>query len=100
MAKYKSILTKPIVDAVMWDGNTISETTEWTSKGINKIPMPEPGAIMRFNLPTGNIIHVGTSNGVKIANPGDYIVRHHDGEVLPWPKDAFEAIYTLTPNQP
>lgn len=90
--KYQSILTKPLVEAVVWNGNTISEVTPWIREGLQKF-MPKPGALMRLNYPTGNVIHIGTKNGVMIANPGNYIVRHHDGEIVPWIKQCFEQIY-------
>lgn len=90
---------KPVViEAIQWDGNRISEVTDWMSEAINK-PFNEPGAVMRLNnQPTGHEVHIRTLEGVMIASPGDFIIKGIKGEIYPCKPDIFNATYDQVEN--
>jgi len=80
---------KPIViEAVLWDGSTVSEVTEWISKSI-ETPSGEAG----YSVRVGNEIHITTLEGLMIASAGDYIIRGIKGEIYPCKPDIFELTY-------
>lgn len=81
MAKYRK---KPVeVEAVKWDGNRISEVTDWVSKGL------EDNSIFRM----GDKVLIKTLEGDMQASPGDYIIRGINGELYPCKPDIFEKTY-------
>ncbi len=86
MALYRK---KPVeIEAVLWDGEVISETPGWLSDALAKVA-GEPGAIMRI----GNSVDIFTLEGVMTARPGDYIIRGVKGELYPCKPDIFAATY-------
>lgn len=79
--KYKK---KPVViDAVKWDGNKVSEVTDWISEALDKC------VIIRY----GNEVHIRTLEGVMKASPGDYIIKGVNGELYPCKPEIFEKTY-------
>ena len=86
MAKYRK---KPIViEAVRWDGNKISEVTEWTKEALAKSPS-QIGSFFRM----GHSVSIHTLEGTMMASPGDYIIRGVNGELYPCKPDIFEKSY-------
>lgn len=91
MAKY---MKKPVViDAVKWNGNEVSEVTEWVNEAINIFDHKSPGWMMRINQDGAGFIHIGTLEGTMIASPGDYIIRGIKGEIYPCKPEIFELSY-------
>lgn len=81
MAKYKK---KPVeIEAVLWDGNKVSEMTPWISESL------ENGAIIRY----GDKVLIFTLEGKLYASPGDYIIKGVKGELYPCKPDIFNETY-------
>lgn len=81
--KYKN---KPVViEAVKWNGDKISEVTDWISKALDK------GVIMRF----GNEVKIHTLEGIMTASSGDYIIKGINGEIYPCKPDIFDKTYDI-----
>lgn len=81
MAKYRK---KPVeIEAVLWDGNKVSEVTPWISEAL------ENGVIIRY----GDKVLIFTLEGKLYANPGDYIIKGVKGELYPCKPDIFNATY-------
>lgn len=81
MAKYRK---KPVeIEAVLWDGNKVSETTPWISEAFRN------DIIMRY----GDKVVIRTLEGQLFANPGDYIIRRIKGEIYPCKPDIFNETY-------
>lgn len=79
--KYKK---KPIIiEAVKWDGNRVSEVTDWISEALDKM------VIIRY----GNEVRVKTLEGVMKVSPGDYIIKGVNGELYPCKPEIFEKTY-------
>lgn len=75
---------KPVqVEAVQWNGNTLSEVTEWTTEAIESMTL--------FRV--GNEIQVKTLEGVMTASPNDFLIRGINGEIYPCKPDIFEKTY-------
>ena len=86
MARFRK---KPIViEAVLWNGVTISETPDWIKEALNKEPGTE-GNIFRM----GNKVEIQTKEGPLTASPGDYIIRGIEGELYPCKPDIFLKTY-------
>ena len=81
--KYKK--KQVIIEAVKWNGNIISEVTDWISKALDE------GVIIRF----GNEVKIHTLEGIMTANPGDYIIKGIKGEIYPCKPDIFEETYFI-----
>lgn len=81
---------KPIeIEAVQWNGMTVSETPDWI---VNALFIGNnPGGIFRL----GEDVHIHTSEGVMIASPNDWIIRGVKGELYPCKPDIFEATYEV-----
>lgn len=82
----KSMLYKKkpvVIEAVKWDGDKISEVTDWISKALDE------GVIMRF----GNEVKIHTLEGVMTASPGDYIIKGVNGEFYPCKPDISDKTY-------
>lgn len=87
---------KPVViDAVQWDGNKLSEVTEWTSEALNK-HMKNEGAMIRY----GHEVHINTMEGIMIASPGDFIIQGVKGEIYPCKPDIFALTYVPAYHEP
>jgi hypothetical protein len=90
MAQFRK---KPVViEAIQWDGNRIvGDLPEWLREALNHPDTPDKlnGAVMRI----GNTVHIGTLEGVVVAQPGDWILRGIKGELYPCKPDIFEATY-------
>ena len=81
MAKYRK---KPVeIEAVLWDGNKVSETTPWISEAFRN------DIIMRY----GDKVVIRTLEGQLFANPGDYIIKGIKGEIYPCKPDIFNETY-------
>lgn len=81
--KYKK---KPVViEAVKWNGDKISEVTDWISKALDR------GVIMRF----GNEVKIHTLEGIMTASSGDYIIKGINGEIYPCKPDIFDKTYDI-----
>lgn len=81
--KYKK---KPVViEAVKWNGDKISEVTDWISKAL------DAGVIMRL----GNEVKIHTLEGIMTASSGDYIIKGVNGEIYPCKPDIFEKTYDI-----
>lgn len=81
MAKYRK---KPVeIEAVLWDGNKVSETTPWISEALKN------DTIMRY----GDKVVIRTLEGQLFANPGDYIIKGVKGELYPCKPDIFNETY-------
>lgn len=81
--KYKK---KPVViEAIKWNGDKISEVTDWISKALDK------GVIMRF----GNEVKILTLEGIMTASSGDYIIKGINGEIYPCKPDIFDKTYDI-----
>jgi len=78
MARYRK---KPVViDAIQWTGRN------W--KTINTF------ITVKCELfEAGNIIEIGTLEGVMSASPGDFIIKGVNGEFCPCKPDIFAATY-------
>lgn len=77
-------IKKPVeIEAVKWNGNRVSEVTEWISKALDE------NVIIRY----GNEVHINTLEGVMKASPGDYIIKGVNGELYPCKPDIFEKTY-------
>lgn len=75
-------IKKPVViEAVIWDGNKVSEVREAFEKSV----------IIRY----GNEVHVTTLEGVMKASPGDYIIEGVNGELYPCKPEIFEKTYKI-----
>lgn len=75
---------KPVViEAVHWDGNKISEVTDWIEKGL------ENNTIVRIS----DDVIITTLEGQMKASPGDYIIKGVNGEFYPCKPDIFEKTY-------
>jgi hypothetical protein len=84
---------KPVeIEAVLWDGNRVSEATEWISEAVNT-EWGKPNGIIRINDPAGNKIIINTLEGEMTAMPGDYIIKGVKGELYPCKPDIFEMTY-------
>ena len=81
------------IEAVLWDGNHISEVTPWISEALRIYDMYTPGALMRV----GDMIYISTLEGVMKASPGDYIIRGLKGELYPCKPNIFNLSYDPTP---
>lgn len=81
MAKYKK---KPVeIEAVLWDGNKVSEVTPWINEAFKN------DTIMRY----GDKVVINTLEGQLSANPGDYIIKGIKGEIYPCKPDIFNKTY-------
>ena len=74
------------VEAVFWNGNTISEVTDWIKSAIDL--MTDCGGIFRL----GDEVHVFTKNGLLKCYAGDYLVKDDNG-IYPCRIDIFDANY-------
>jgi hypothetical protein len=78
---------KPIqIEAVQWDGHTLSEVTQWTTEAIESMVL--------FRV--GNEIQVKTLEGVMTASPNDFLIRGVNGEIYPCKPDIFEKSYNAS----
>lgn len=92
MARYRKLPVE--IEAVLWDGNKVSEVTPWTYVAINRSPIyGEPGWMARV----GNDIHIGVEGGIQIARPGDYIVLDAQGVLSACKPDIFLQTYEVIP---
>ena len=81
MAKYRK---KPVeIEAVLWDGDKVSETTPWICEALRN------DTIMRY----GDKVVIRTLEGQLFANPGDYIIKGVKGELYPCKPDIFNETY-------
>ena len=81
MAKYRK---KPIeIEAVLWDGNKVSEITPWIKEALIN------DTIMRYSYK----VVIRTLEGQLFANPGDYIIKGVKGELYPCKPDIFNETY-------
>lgn len=86
MAQYRK---KPVViEAVQWNGSTISETPDWLREALYMTP-PTVGGIFRLD----DKIQIFTLEGTMTASPGDWIIRGINGELYPCKPDIFAATY-------
>lgn len=80
----KNYRKKPVViEAVQWDGNKVSELTDWISQAL------EDNTLFRM----GNDVIISTLEGKMTASPGDYIIKGVNGELYPCKPDIFEKTY-------
>lgn len=88
MARFRKLPVE--IEAVLWDGDNISEVLPWLNEALNKSPKPGGvGWAMRF----GDEVHLGTLEGRMVASPGDYIIRGVKGELYPCKPDIFAQTY-------
>lgn len=81
MAKY---IKKPVeIEAVLWDGNKVSEITPWISEALKN------DTIISHN----DKIVIRTLEGQLFASPGDYIIKGIKGELYPCKPDIFNETY-------
>ena len=81
MAKYRK---KPVeIEAVLWDGDKVSEITPWISEVLRN------DTIMRY----GDKVVIRTLEGQFFANPGDYIIKGIKGEIYPCIPYIFNETY-------
>ena len=70
------------MDKVLWNGNNLPRVPDWISEALNKYDYNTPGYLFRMNnQPTGSVIKIGTLQGEKTCNPGDYLVQLEDGSL-------------------
>ena len=75
---------KPVViDAVLWDGDNVSEVADWIREALHN------DVIMRY----GDKVIIKTLEGNMIANAGDYIIKGVNGELYPCKPDIFQKTY-------
>ena len=86
MAKFRK---KPaVIEAVLWDGEKVSECPPWISEAIDKAP-GTVGGIFRHDI----WVEIFTLEGTTTASPGDWIIRGVKGELYPCKPDIFAATY-------
>lgn len=90
MGRYQKKPT--VVEAVLWDGDKISETTDWITDAL-AMPPGGAGSIVRL----GDDIHIHTLTGKRVAKPGTWIVRQPNGEMHVVPAMTFAQDYEVAP---
>lgn len=87
MARYRNTLTD--IEAFKWTGGPDqTEDPMWIIRAI------ECGMVWFENTGTENVhMAIETLDGVKIANPGDYVIQDIQGEIFPCRPDIFEKKY-------
>lgn len=116
MAKYRKKIV--YIDAVRWRGHDrLGVTVEPADNSVHlsagnmhlvrweKLPdwLPKPVHLLNLDqsVPQGEIrrsgdyLYIGTSQGVEVAAPGDWIVRDQYGEIYPCKSAAFARFYEL-----
>ena len=84
MARYKA---KPCeIESIQFDGNNIQEIENFAKRKY-------VGA--GFKGSTCYEIEIETSNGIKFANVGSYIIKEPSGEFYIYQKDVFEKKYEI-----
>jgi hypothetical protein len=75
---------KPVViEAVKWNGETLTETPEWIMLAVKE------GRIYE----TGNEILIYTLEGTMTVSSGDYIIKGVNNELYPCKPDIFKKTY-------
>lgn len=79
----KTYRKKPVeVQAMVWDGRSVSKAIEFCGKENLDITGKYPGKLK-----------IKTLEGVMTANIGDYIIKGVKGEFYPCKPDIFEKTY-------
>ena len=76
------------VEAIKWVGNTAHDVPIWFSDAL-RMNKNDVGSIHTFY----SDLYVHTPKGVRICNPGDYIVRLPNGTLLAVWAVVFENVW-------
>ena len=72
------------------------EAVQWLNKKIVDAPLwfvvAEEGGTIRLH---GDVLAVQTLDGVRYAEPGDWIIRGIRGELFPCKSDVYEIVYKV-----
>lgn len=80
MAKYRKMPV--VIEAIQWDGRSLSKAIEFCGRGNLDITGKYPGELK-----------IKTLEGTMNASIGDYIIRGVQGEIYPCKPDIFEQTY-------
>jgi hypothetical protein len=83
------------IDAVQWTGNNIIEVMVFMRP-------QEPIYLNNLShvkfIDTDDLIGITTSEGIKVARKGEWIIRGVGGELYPCPEDVFASMYEAAPD--
>jgi hypothetical protein len=78
-----------VVNAVIWNGNEFENgIPSWIGNALRSKPGSK-GSVFR----TGDKVQVFASDGMMIADPGDWIIKTKNGDMYPCKPDVFKTLY-------